>query len=147
MSGRTANTVPPNVAPTSSGNTLAESIREYIMAASAYLGKRERRKRPRLAIPYIFQLTPIDDHGNLLENETTAVVGRDLSVTGISFSFDEEPTFTRALISLDHPAIGRFAVVVKLVWSRRTLIGLFETGCQLLGTVDDHTVCCDGDSI
>lgn len=129
------------------GDSLSQLVREYMTTAASGKRKQDRRKRPRLAIPYIFKLTPIDDHDNLLEDQATSVVGRDLSLNGISFSFNEEPDFNRALISLDHPAVGRFAVVAKLVWSKQTLVGLFETGCQLLCTVDGHTVHGDGDSI
>lgn len=138
----------PKCAPShSKDDALSQMVRDYMTSAASGNIKRDRRKRPRLAIPYIFKLTPIDDHDNLLEDQSISVVGRDLSLTGISFSFDEEPAFKRALISLDHPAVGRFAVVAKLVWSKKTLIGLFETGCQLLGTVNGHTVHGDGDSI
>ncbi len=128
-------------------DSLSQLVREYMTAAASGNLPHDRRKRPRLAIPYIFKLTPLDDHDNLLEEHSTSVVGRDLSLNGISFSFDEEPNFNRALISLDHPAVGRFAVIVKIIWSKKTLIGLFETGCQLLGTVDGHTVHGDGESI
>lgn len=129
------------------GDSHSDLVREYMTAASSGNLRRDRRKRPRLAIPYVFKLTPIDDHDNLLEEHSTSVVGRDLSLNGISFSFDDEPNFNRALISLDHPAVGRFAVVAKLVWSKKTLIGLFETGSQLIGTLDGHTVRGDGESI
>lgn len=129
------------------GDSLSQLVREYMTTAASGNLQRDRRKRPRLAIPYIFKLTPIDDNNNLQEDLSTSVVGRDLSLNGISFSFDEEPNFKRALISLDHPAVGRFAVVAKLVWSKKTLIGLFETGCQLLGVVDGHIVRGDGDRI
>lgn len=129
------------------GDSLPHLVREYMTAATSGNLKRDRRKRPRLAIPYIFKLTPIDDDNNLREDLSTSVVGRDLSLNGISFSFNEEPNFKRARISLDHPAVGRFAVVAKLVWSKKTLVGLFETGCQLLGVVDGHTVRGDGECI
>jgi hypothetical protein len=138
----------PETAP-SGGNrhSLSHLVQDYIKTATSDLSEHDRRKRPRLAIPYIFKLTPIDDNDDLVEEQSTSVVGRDLSLNGISFSFDEEPKFKRALISLDHPAVGRFAVVARLLWSKRTLVGLFETGCQLLCIVDGHIVHGDGDQI
>ena len=100
----------------------------------------DRRTRDRFPIPYTFRLTPIDDNGKLLSDFTTTVVGKDLSLTGIGFSHDHELTFRRALISLNHPKVGRFAVEAEIVWTRPTLIGLFESGCRLLRTVDGHTM-------
>jgi hypothetical protein len=100
----------------------------------------ERRSRDRFPIPYTFRLTPIDSDGNFLFDETTTVVGKDLSLTGIGFSHDHELTFSRALISLNHPKVGNFAVEAEIVWTRATPIGLYESGCRLVRTIDGHTV-------
>jgi hypothetical protein len=100
----------------------------------------ERRARDRFPIPYTFRLTPIDANGNILFEETTTVVGKDLSMIGIGFSHDHELTFDRAIISLNHPKVGNFAVEAEIVWTRATPIGLFESGCRLLRTIDGHTV-------
>lgn len=100
----------------------------------------ERRQRDRFPIPYTFRLTPFDNEGNLLTDETTTIVGKDLSLTGIGFSHDYEFKYRRAVISLNHPKVGRFAVEAEIVWTRPTPIGLYESGCRLLRTVDGHTV-------
>jgi PilZ domain len=100
----------------------------------------ERRSRNRVPIPYTFRLIPIDPNGNLLTDEITTVVGKDLSLTGIGFSHDHAIPYTRAVISLDHPKVGRFAVEAEIVWTRPTPLGLFESGCRLLRTVDGHTL-------
>ena len=100
----------------------------------------ERRGRDRFPIPYTFRLIPISDDGKLLTDETTTVVGKDISLSGVAFSHDHELRCRRAIISLDHRMVGRFAVEAEIVWTRPTPIGLFETGCRLLRTVDGHTV-------
>src|SRR5437763_8927714 len=100
----------------------------------------ERRTRNRVPIPYTFRLIPIDRDGNPLIDETTTIVGRDLSLTGIGFSHDHALPYKRALISLDHPKVGRFAVEAEIVWTRPTPIGLYESGCRLVRTIDGHTV-------
>jgi hypothetical protein len=100
----------------------------------------ERRSRQRVQIPYTFRLIPVDANGNLLTDEITTIVGKDLSLTGIGFSHDHAIPYKRAIISLDHPKVGRFAVEAEIVWTRPTMIGLFESGCRLLRTVDGHTV-------
>ncbi len=100
----------------------------------------ERRKRDRFPIPYTFRLTPVDRNGNILLDETTTVVGKDLSLTGIGFSHDHEITYSRAIISLSHPKVGNFVVEAEIVWTRPTPIGLYESGCRLVRTVDGHVV-------
>ena len=98
----------------------------------------DRRNRDRFPIPYTFRLTPIDRDGNLVTDETTTVVGKDLSLTGIGFSHDHPLLCRRVIISLDHPKVGRFAVEAEVVWTRPTPIGLYESGCRLIRTVDGH---------
>jgi hypothetical protein len=98
----------------------------------------ERRNRDRFPIPYTFRLTPIDDDGQVLTDEATTIVGKDLSLSGIGFSHDHPLPCSRAIISLDHPMVGRFAVEAEIVWTRPTPIGLYESGCRLIRTVDGH---------
>jgi hypothetical protein len=98
----------------------------------------DRRTRDRFPIPYTFRLTPLDPEGNLRLDETTTVVGKDLSLTGIGFSHDHPLLCRRVIISLDHPKVGRFAVEAEVVWTRPTPIGLYESGCRLIRTVDGH---------
>ena len=100
----------------------------------------ERRARDRFPIPYTFRLIPIGDDGTLLTDETTTVVGKDISLSGVAFSHDHELPFRRAIIALDHRMVGRFAVEAEIVWTRPTPIGLYESGCRLVRTLDSHTV-------
>ncbi len=93
-----------------------------------------------MPIPYTFRLIPIDLDGNILTDEATTIVGKDLSLTGIGFSHDQALLYKRAVISLDHPKVGRFAVEAEIVWTRPTPIGLYESGCRLVRTIDGHTV-------
>ena len=64
--------------------------------------------------------------------------GKDLSLTGIGFSHDYPLLFRRVIVSLNHPKVGRFAVEAEVVWTRPTPIGLYESGCRLIRTVDGH---------
>jgi len=121
-------------------DTLTRQVQGLIEEARTTGVSHERRIRDRFPIPYTFRLTPIDDDGNILFDETTTVVGKDLSLTGIGFSHDHELTFARAVISLNHPKVGNFAVEAEIVWTRPTPIGLYESGCRLLRTIDGHTV-------
>jgi hypothetical protein len=123
-----------------SASLLSQQVQSLIEEAGTEATVDERRTRDRFPIPYTFRLTPIDHAGNILTDETSTVVGRDLSLSGIGFSHDTELKYTRAIISLNHPKIGRFAVEAEIVWTRPTLIGLYESGCRLLRTLDGHAM-------
>lgn len=122
------------------GDALSQSIQGLIDDAGTGALVDERRSRDRFPIPYTFRLTPIDRNGNMLMDDTTTVVGKDLSLTGIGFSHDHDLGCSRAIISLNHPKVGRFAVEAEIVWTRSTPIGLFESGCRLIRTLDGHTM-------
>lgn len=100
----------------------------------------ERREQPRFPIPYTFRLTPLDGNGHPLEEQATTVIGKNLSPANIGFSHDRPLSGRRAVISLDHPTIGRFAVEVEIIWTRRTAIGIYESGGRLIRTVEGHLV-------
>ncbi len=122
------------------GDFMSQQVQSLIDNAHTTAMTDERRSRDRFPIPYTFRLTPIDRDGNLLMDDTTTVVGKDLSLTGIGFSHDHDLRCTRAIICLNHPKVGRFAVEAEIVWTRPTPIGLFESGCRLIRTIDGHIV-------
>jgi hypothetical protein len=119
---------------------LPRKVQGLIDRAGTVATKDDRRQRDRYPIPYTFRLTPLDDDGQLLNDETTTIVGKDLSLSGIGFSHDHPLTCQRAIISLNHPMVGCFAVEAEIVWTRPTPIGLYESGCRLVRTVDGHIV-------
>jgi hypothetical protein len=121
-------------------DSLSSQVQGLIDEARSNATSEERRNRDRFPIPFTFKLTPLDQDGKLLIDETTTVVGKDLSLTGIGFSHDHALPYRRAIVTLDHPRIGKFAVEAEFVWTRPTPIGLFESGCRLIRTVDGHTV-------
>jgi PilZ domain len=119
------------------GDSLKRQVQGLIDEACLTSGS-ERRSRDRFPIPYTFRLVPIDRDGIPLVDETTTVVGKDLSLSGIGFSHDHPLPHRRAVISLDHPKVGRFAVEAEIVWTRQTPIGLYESGCRLVRTSSGH---------
>jgi hypothetical protein len=121
-------------------DNLPRQVQGLIDIAGTTPTRDDRRERDRYPIPYTFRLTPLDDNGQLLTDETTTIVGRDLSLSGIGFSHDYPLSCRRAIISLDHPMVGRFAVEAEIIWTRPTPIGLYESGCRLIRTVDGHIV-------
>jgi hypothetical protein len=140
MSLDAAETAPVTAEANLQQQSLSQQVQHLIDEARTTATSDERRNRDRHPIPYTFRLIPIDQDGKLLPDETTTVVGKDLSLTGIGFSHDHALPYRRAIISLNHPKVGRFAVEAEIVWTCPTPIGLFESGCRLIRTVDGHTV-------
>ena len=139
MSNETVAPDPAAAAKTSGqGDDMSRQVQTLIDDAHTEAMSDERRSRDRFPIPYTFRMTPLDDDGQLLHDETTTIVGKDLSLSGIGFSHDQPLSYKRAIISLDHPLVGRFAVEAEIVWTRPTPIGLYESGCRLVRTVDGH---------
>lgn len=141
MSQDAVGAAPPNaIDAKAQRESLSRQVQGLIDEAQTTATTDERRNRDRFPIPYTFRLTPVDQYGNVLTDETTTVVGKDLSLTGIGFSHDHALPYRRAVITLNHPKVGKFAVEAEIVWTRPTPIGLYESGCRLVRTVDGHTV-------
>jgi hypothetical protein len=141
MSDRVVSTLPPTAA---ESKALTKQVQGLIDEACASSPPGERRNRDRVPIPYTFRLVPLDDGGRALVDDSTTIVGKDLSLTGIGFSHDHEIKSKFVIISLDHPKVGRFAVEAEIVWTRQTPIGLYESGCRLVRTIGGHTVRAQG---
>ncbi len=118
---------------------MSADVARLMKQSSGHVSK-ERRARTRYPIPYTFQLIPLDEGGKPRLERTTTVVGKHLSQSGISFSHDQPLSCRGAIVSLIHPNIGRFAVEVDLLWTRRTVIGIYESGGRLIRTVRGHTL-------
>jgi hypothetical protein len=141
MSSDAVDTVPPATAEAKAQrDSLSQQVQGLIDEACSHETSDERRNRNRVPIPYTFRLIPVDPDGKLLTDEVTTIVGKDLSLTGIGFSHDHALPHKRVVISLDHTKVGRFAVEAEVVWTRPTPIGLYESGCRLIRTVDGHTL-------
>jgi hypothetical protein len=121
-------------------DALSRQVQGLIDEAKTQPTKDDRRQRARFPIPYTFRLTPINEDGEALTDETTTVVGKDISLSGVAFSHDHALPTRRAIISLEHPMVGKFAVEAEIVWTRPTPLGLLESGCRLIRTLDGHVV-------
>src|SRR5262245_55683999 len=88
----------------------------------------ERRLRERFPIYCKMLLTPIDRNENAVVDEAADIFGKDISTTGMCFTHELPLTKGRIAITLTHPEIGQLNVEAEIVWTRQSLIGLYETG-------------------
>jgi hypothetical protein len=95
---------------------------------------RERRHDDRIAIPVLFRLTPFDIDRQLLEQEASIVVGKNISRRGVSFYHEKPITHRRALIELADPSAGSFVAEIDVTWCRFTKPGWYESGGRLIRT-------------
>ena len=64
---------------------MSQQVQTLIDQAGTEALVDERRSRDRFPIPYTFRLTPVDDDGQLLTDETTTIVGKDLRSRASAF--------------------------------------------------------------
>jgi hypothetical protein len=127
----------PTVAdPNDASEELLTDIRQLVGDAQP-TGTDERRSRDRFPIVFSLLLTPIDNDGNLLLQETAQIVGKDLSVRGFSFSHMGPLQHRRAIVSITPPNTAPITVSAEVMWTRQTSIGLYESGCRFIQKVVD----------
>jgi hypothetical protein len=95
----------------------------------------ERRQNGRVAIPVLFQLTPLDDERHLLEHEAVVVLGKNISRCGISFFHELPISHRRAWIEIAQPGLAAFAAEIDVTWCRFTKPGWYESGGRLIRAV------------
>ncbi len=94
--------------------------------------ERERRQDDRIAIPVLFRLTPLGADRLPLDQESTIVVGKNISRRGVSFYHEHSITHRRVIIELADPNLGSFAAEVDITWCRFTKPGWYESGGRLI---------------
>jgi hypothetical protein len=99
----------------------------------------ERRHDERFAMPVLLQLTPLDADRQPLANGTI-VVGKDISRCGMSFFHERPLAYRRAIVSLEHPEIGRFAAEIDINWCRFTRPGWYVSGGRLIRVVEPQSL-------
>jgi hypothetical protein len=95
----------------------------------------ERRQFGRMALPLVLQVTPLDQTGQPLEHLATSTVGKDISPRGISFFHERPLPHRRAIVTFEHPDVGRFCVEVDVSWCRFTSPGWYQSGGRLIRSV------------
>jgi hypothetical protein len=116
----------------------ATSLAGQVQALVARLHPRvsvERRLDQRFPLPVLMKLTPIDSLRRPLTDVATIVLGKDISRCGISFFHERPLPYRRAVVSLEHPDFGWFAVEVDINWCRFTKPGWYISGGRLIGEV------------
>jgi len=91
----------------------------------------ERRRERRYPFPHLVTLVPVAPDGAHLNNETIVVVGKQLSVGGLSFYHRQPIPYRRAVVVFE---VGshRTALLMDLNWCRFARRGWYENGGRFL---------------
>jgi hypothetical protein len=92
----------------------------------------ERRSDERIAVPLLFQLTPLTERWQPVESAALTVVGKNISRRGICFYHNQPLSYRRAVITVNHPGYNDFSVEIDIGWCRFTSPGWYESGARLV---------------
>lgn len=103
----------------------------------------ERRSDERVAVPVLFQLTPLDENGQPVELAALTVVGKNISRRGLSFYHNEPLLYRRAIITVDHAGFDGFSAEIDISWCRFAKPGWYESGGRILGVAPADSAVAD----
>ncbi len=92
----------------------------------------ERRKDFRYPYPHLLYLTPIDASGQPLNDQTTVVVGKNITERGIDFFHRDPLPYRRVILTLESDDGTRASLVTDLLWTRFTRQGWYDNGGRFL---------------
>ena len=98
----------------------------------------ERRRDQRYPYPHLVTLIPVAPDGSPLMDQAIVVVGKQLSVGGLSFYHRAPLPQRRAIVVLEAGG-ERAALLVDLSWCRFTRPGWYENGGRFLQAVSPDT--------
>lgn len=96
----------------------------------------ERRRVHRCAYPYPAYLTPLDEDGVPLTEETVVVLGKHLSELGLDFYHQEALPYRRMIASFECGEGRWLAFEMDLSWCRFGRHGYYENGGRFVRSVE-----------
>lgn len=100
----------------------------------------ERRKSPRVAIPVLIRVTPLDGLTGNPVGPTMTAVGKDLGKKGIGFFHQAALPHRLVRIAFDAPGVQDLSVEVELSWCRFSNLGWYESGGKLLRMIESDSL-------
>lgn len=96
----------------------------------------DQRQQARVAAPYLFTMTPLEDLGRGRPGRETgqaiSVVGKDINRQGIGFYHESALTYRYVRLRSQDPKLGAFKIDVQLNRCRFTKLGWYESGGRIL---------------
>jgi hypothetical protein len=100
----------------------------------------DRRTDRREPFPYPIYITPIDEDGSPLTEETIVVLGKHLSERGLDFYYQAPLAYRRVIASWECSDGNWLAATLDLRWCRSNRHGWYENGGRFLQVVDSPLV-------
>lgn len=101
----------------------------------------ERRRDFRYPYPHLVYLTPVDASGQPLNEQSTVVVGKNITERGIDFFHREPLPYRRVILTLEAEDGTRASVLTDLLWTRFTRQGWYDNGGRFLQVLSQNGPC------
>ena len=92
----------------------------------------ERRKDHRVRLSRVLELTPVEALSETPIAQAITVLGRDLSLGGVSFLHSAPLPYRKVAISFEPGVVDADLVIVRLTWCRFTHRGHYESGGRFI---------------
>ena len=97
----------------------------------------ERRQDQRFPFTQLIQMTPVDQAGTPLTDQTSTVIGKHLSERGLDF-FNQQPVaYRRVIVTLETLSGLTTSLLMDLSWCRFTKQGWYDNGGRFIETVEN----------
>jgi len=93
----------------------------------------ERRRDQRFAFPQLVRLVPLDEAGDVVEDEAVVVAGKHLSEKGLGFFHQEPLPYRRVLATFETTGTESVSLELDLSWCRFVRGGWYESGGRFIG--------------
>lgn len=97
----------------------------------------ERRAEQRFPYPYLVQLFPVDEMGEILNGDPVVVVGKHLSESGLGFYHPKPLPYRRMIAVLNATDGDTSHFLIDLAWCRFTEQGWYESGGRFLESYEE----------
>ncbi len=96
----------------------------------------DRRNDRREPFPFPIYVTPVDEGGSAVVDDTLVVLGKHLSERGLDFYYEAPLPYRRVIASWESSAGHWLALLLDLRWCRCNKHGWYENGGRFLQVVD-----------
>lgn len=112
-----------------------QAVERLIMNLDVNASGAEHRSERRFHYPRLLVVEPMDDFGQVAADRLT-VVGKQLSLSGLSFFHPESLPYRWVAAELEVQGGQSLRLLMDLTWCRFTPHGWYESGGKILGALN-----------
>jgi hypothetical protein len=124
------------VAAIADGGAIYRSVQLALACSVSDRRGLERRRETRHPFPFPVSLTPLDNQGRPLTDETFTVLGKTLGEQGFDFFHLRPLAYRNVIASLPDGQGGWRGILMDLAWCRFCQYGWYDSGGRFLEAVE-----------